>query len=406
LADRFATSDGGEYYVTWGRDGQVLSRSTRAPDVPPPQRPANLMRDPVGPPSPREPHTPQVRQRGDVREAVLFGPFGVNIVVGRSTEPDRRELRRLALLMTTLGGTVLVVGLAGGLVLAGRVIRPIQAITAAAESVDAANLSRRIAVHDSKSELGGLAAVLNNTFGRLEAAFAQQSRFIADASHELRTPLAVMHSSLQLALSRDRSAEEYKKTVLTCQRASTRMKDLIDSLLLLAGADAGRLTLDRRPIALSHIVAGAIDMMTPIAAAKGVTIESHLNDVVIDGDATRIDQVITNLLSNAVRYNREGGRVTVSLTRQDDAALLSVADTGVGISAEHQPHVFDRFYRVDAARSRAEGGSGLGLAIVQSIIVAHGGSIGVSSRAGEGTIFSVRLPAMPTPLTQTSGAAS
>ena len=400
LVERFAETAGeGDYFVLWGRFGELLGRSANAPELQmpgpadkrgPDGRPDD--RDDDGRPRQRDPEPTALRWRDGYREAVVRGPFMVQAVVGHSVRTEVDDLRRLGWLMIGTGGGVLAIGLAGGLALASRVTRPIANITAAAEAVTATSLSRRIDVSDTESELGRLAAVLNGTFARLESAFAQQVRFTADASHELRTPLAVVHSAVQLALSKDRSAESYRTTLQTVQRASTRMKELVDSLLLLAGVDAGRLTLDRAPVDLAARVEETAEMLMPLAAEKGVTIEVAADVVTAIADATRINQVLTNLISNAVRYNRPGGSVRVTLRREGDDAVIDVADTGVGIAAEHQVYLFDRFYRVDPARSRAEGGSGLGLAIVRGIVAAHGGSVTFRSTPGEGTTFTLRLP--------------
>jgi len=262
----------------------------------------------------------------------------------------------------------------------------------AAQQISASNLSRRIDARGTQSELGTLAAVLNDTVARLEAAFQRQVRFTADASHELRTPLAVIHTNVQLALSRERSAAEYRKMLETCLRASNRMKNLVDSLLMLARTDAGQLVLQCSTSDLHNVVAECIAMVAPLAEEKRVTVESDLHSVCVSADSSQIAQVVINLLTNAIRYNREGGRVQVSATTICQHAVLVIADTGVGIPPEGLPHVFERFYRADAARSRDDGGSGLGLAICKTIVEAHGGTIVAHSAAGGGATFTVRLP--------------
>lgn len=371
------------YYTVWGYDGRVLKASTNAGAVP---APGSTF------PGPPKPEPPRIRQRGELREAYGYGPFGLRVLVGRSMRPDQASLHRLAFLLVAVGAGVLVVGLAGGWLVSLRAVRPIKAITAVAQEISASNLSRRIDVAGTQSELGTLAMVLNDTFARLEAAFQQQVRFTADASHELRTPLAVIHTHAQLALSRDRSAEEYRRMFETCLRASDRMKNLVDSLLLLARADAGRLSLNRSEFDLRDIVEECVEMVAPLAAKKNVTVEVDLQSVRLTADATRVAQVVTNLLTNAIRYNREGGRARVSVGLSGSDAVLRVTDTGVGIPAESQPHLFERFYRVDAARNREDGGSGLGLAICKSIAEAHGGTITFQSEPGHGATFVVRLP--------------
>lgn len=389
LAPRFSSGQSrADYYVIWNREGRIM-RTSHADVAPTLSYPGTL---PQWYPHPRAPSPPQIRKRGEFHEAYVNGPLGTRILLGMSVRPVQLELRRLAFLLSAIGCGVLVIGLMGGWIVSLRVLRPIQAITAVAQDISASNLSRRIEAAEIQSELGSLAGVLNEMFARLDAAFQHQVRFTADASHELRTPLSVIHTHVQLALSRDRSADEYRKTLETCLRASSRMKDLVDSLLLLAGADAGRLTLKREVMDLRTIVEGCVAMVAPLAEAKHVGIEADLCSAELIADASRLAQVTTNLLTNAIRYNRSEGRVQVALAINGPHALLTIADTGVGIPAENQPHVFERFYRVDKARSREEGGSGLGLAICKTIVEAHHGTITFHSELGRGTTFEVRLP--------------
>jgi len=342
------------------------------------------------------------RQWADVREAVLTTPLGTQIIAGRSVRREQDQLNRLVLLLAGTGAGVLAFGLAGGWFLSRRVVRPIGVMSAAAESLSATHLSGRIQVDRVPSELGLLAQVLNAAFARLESAFLQQARFTADASHELRTPLSVIHSHAELALSRERSNEEYRQTLATCLKVSGRMRSLVESLLLLARADAGGLELAPRPFDLREVVQDCVDLLTPLAQQIGIDLQMALDPVEVNGDPSRIAQVVTNLISNAIRYNHAGGMVQVStewahstsLGQAGGTAVLTVADTGMGIAPEDQPRVFERFFRADKARSRKVGGSGLGLAICKSIVDAHGGSIAFSSLHGQRTTFVVRLPAM------------
>lgn len=386
MAHRFGDiNTDGLYFIGWGMFNEVLRTSVSPEAAESIPRPTPL--DEFSRSAP-----PGIRQRGNFREAYVYGPLTTRVVVGRSVVHEQAAMRNLALLLVLIGAVVLVVGLAGGWMVAHRAVRPIEAITEAAQHISASNLSRRIDVGGTHSELGNLATVLNDMFGRLDASFQQQVRFTADASHELRTPLSVIHTHAQLALSKDRSAEEYRNTINTCLRASTRMKELVDSLLLLAGADAGSLKIDRQPFALHEAVEECVAMVTPLAAEKKVTVESDLSPVELKADRSRISQVVMNLLSNAIRYNREGGSVRVSVKADGNDAIISIADTGMGIPPEHLPHLFERFYRVDVARSREVGGSGLGLSICKSIVDAHQGQISVTSQAEKGTVFTVRLP--------------
>jgi len=231
---------------------------------------------------------------------------------------------------------------------------------------------------------------LNSTFARLETAFAQQRQFTADAAHELRTPVSVVLTQTQTALQRERNAPEYRETVEACQRSAQRMRRLIESLLELARLDAGQEQMKRLKFDLSQTARDCVELVRPLATARGVTIHGDLPPVEGHGDAERLAQVITNLLTNAIQYNRANGEVRIGLKSQGGMVLLAVSDTGPGIPGEDLPHIFKRFYRADPSRS--SGQTGLGLAISKAIVEAHGGTIEVSSRPGAGTTFTIRLP--------------
>jgi heavy metal sensor kinase len=324
---------------------------------------------------------------------ILFTPPGECILAGSDLSAEMAEMRRSAWLLFAAGGCVLLLGLAGGWWLSTRAIRPIQDISATASRISAGDLSQRIPAADADNELGQLAGVLNSTFARLDAAFAQQARFTSDAAHELRTPVSVILTQTQATLNRERSAAEYRETVEACQRAAQRMRRLTESLLALARLDAGGETLRREPFNLADEAQACVELVRPLAAAKGVAIHTDPGAAECAGDADRMAQVITNLLSNAIQYNREGGEVRVATRCANGWSELVVADTGVGISKEDLPHLFERFYRADKSRSRADGRTGLGLAIAKSIVEAHGGTLEVSSVPEAGTTFTVRLPA-------------
>jgi heavy metal sensor kinase len=371
------------YYVVWVRDGRELSRSASAPDeVPRPERAAAVT-------------APAVRTRGVLREACQFTPPGECLLVGRSITPELARLHDLALWLAGLGATVLVFGLAGGWWLATRAIRPIAAISATASRISAGNLAERISVAGTDNELGRLTGVLNSTFARLDAAFAQQKQFTSDAAHELRTPVTVMLTQTQSALARERPAAEYRETLEACQRAAQRMRRLIESLLELARLDAGQEPMKREPFDLARAARESVELVRPLAAERGIAIHTDLAALACQGDAERVSQVITNLLSNAIHYNRDRGEVRLCARAEDGVAVLTVTDTGEGIAAEDLPHVFERFYRADKSRARANGRTGLGLAICQAIVEAHGGAIAVASERGVGAIFTVRLPLDP-----------
>jgi signal transduction histidine kinase len=272
-------------------------------------------------------------------------------------------MRRLAYGFLSAGAGVLALGLAGGWWLASRAIRPIDAISATAARIAAGDLSQRIDTTGTDNELGRLAGVLNATFARLEAAFAQQARFTSDASHELRTPLAVMLSQTQTALARERPVQEYREALEACQRAAQRMRRLSESLLDLARLDSGDERMARTPLDLARVAREAGELLAPLFEERAVGLVSDLPAARCRGDAERIGQVVTNLLKNAIDFGRPGGEVRLAARTEADEVVLTVSDTGVGIRPEDLPHVFERFYRADASRRGGDGRTGLGLAI-------------------------------------------
>ena len=368
------------YLAVWVRDGKLFKQSTNAPaNLSCPERLAS------GGPM-------HARMRATFREAYHFNDFGDCVLAGRSLTAFSSALRRFAGLLLAAGGVVLALGLGGGWWLAGRAIRPLDQISAAASRISAGNLSERINVAEADNELGRLAGVLNSTFARLEAAFAQQTQFTADASHDLRTPLAVIISEAQTALARERSAADYRETIEGCLGTAQQMRRLTESLLELARFDAGQESMKREPFDLSRVARECIELVRPLADRRGIKLDCDLAAVQCLGDAERLSQVVTNLLTNAIQFNRDQGKIRVSLAANDSSALFQVADTGEGIPAEDLPHIFERFYRADKSRSRAEGRNGLGLAICKAIVDAHGGSLEVASQVGAGSTFTVKLP--------------
>ena len=406
------TDTNGFYFVLWRRDGFMLASSTNAPNrqfqdgEDEQQQGVNTM--PVPKDTEKSPPRDVVslsakvsrgmedsmalQMRGTFREVEVQTPPGEKILVGRSIAPEMRELHLAAWELSGVGGIVLFFGLAGGWWMAGRAIRPIQDISSAAAKISAGDLSQRINMAETESELGKLAAVLNSTFARLETSFAQQQQFTSDAAHELRTPVTVMLTQTQMALNRQRSEAEYRETLGACQRSAQRMRRLIESLLELARLDAGQEQLKHMSFDCAATVNECVESIRPLADERGVALITELTPLNCVGDPERIGQVITNLLTNAIQYNRIGGQVRVGLKKENGLGTLTVSDTGIGIPAVDLPHVFERFYRGDKARTASNGHSGLGLAICKAIIEAHGGTIDVSSEPDRGTTFTVRLP--------------
>lgn len=370
------------YFAIWLGNGTLLKKSADTLNVPSPGEPL----------APELAERVRVRQRGSLREVIVMGPARSQVLVGQSIEPVLADLDRLLGQLAVTGFGVIGIGLVGGWWLARRIIQPIEAMSTTAASISAANLSRRIATADVDNELSRLGEILNAMFARLENAFEQQVRFTADASHELRTPLSILLSHTELALSRPRSEPEYRETLQTCLRAAQRMRHLVDDLLMLARADAGKLELRSERLDLHRLAAETAAFLQPLAAERGIRVAVAGTTAWLQGDPDRLARVATNLINNAIHYNRPNGSVTASVAAAGADVVLTVADTGVGIAEADRHHIFERFYRVDKARSRESGGNGLGLAICKSIVEAHGGTIAVASELGKGTTFTVRLP--------------
>jgi heavy metal sensor kinase len=335
--------------------------------------------------------SPGLHTAGNARELARKGPGGTSVLVGRSIAAERARLNSLLALVIGVGLLVVGLGVAGGSWLARRTLAPVSALADAAAAVTERDLSARLDERHAPEELRGLARAFNATLDRLEAAFARQARFTADASHELRTPVAILRAQVETALKGERAASEYRSTLEACGRAADRMAGLTESLLALARADAGERPA-AGPVALDALVREGADLLRPSARAAGVELRCSVEPATVVGDARLLSEVLSNLVTNGFRYNRPGGRVDVTLGRENGEAVLRVRDTGVGIPTDALPHVFERFYRVDAARSRAHGGSGLGLSIVRWIVEAHKGTVEVLSEPDVGSTFTVRLP--------------
>jgi heavy metal sensor kinase len=313
--------------------------------------------------------------------------------VARSEGEVDAALHQLALLMALAVPLTLLLASAGGLFLAGRALNPIDRITRAAAAISADDLSRRLDLRGSRDEVGRLAATFDRMLDGLDRAFRRQRQFTADASHELRTPLTMLTSQIDVALERRRSPEEYEQLLRSLREDAARLSQLLGELLTLARADAGQQLLTREPLDLGELVRSVVPAMQPLADQRGVRLTEQIRaQAPVLGDQTRLSQLVINLVDNGLRYTPAGGSVEVEVGQEGAWATLRVRDTGVGIAAEHLPRVFERFYRADPARSRADGGAGLGLAICRWIVEAHGGTIAVDSQLQHGSTFSVRLP--------------
>jgi heavy metal sensor kinase len=328
---------------------------------------------------------------------IMEGKIEHALQVGASLVPLQIMLTRLLWVLIIMSVTVL--GLTGvaGMYLARQALRQVDRITDAIQGVVGQSLNQRLTIGSPNDEFSRLTFVLNQMLERLEGSFQSQQRFVADASHELRSPMATLQIALELALRRPRSQEEYRVSTQSALQDVERISGLINSLLLLSRADSGHLMMDREPLHLKPLLHQLVEQYQEKARANGITLECSLQDVIVLGDEPCLRQLVANLLDNAMRYTPEQGVISLAECLQNDTVQISVKDTGIGIPAEHLPHLFDRFYRVDKERSRQDGGSGLGLAICQAIVDFHDGELVVNSSIGEGSTFTVILPAYRPP---------
>lgn len=314
------------------------------------------------------------------------------LLVARPTTDIETALELLLRILLIAIPLTLVISGGGGVFLARRALKPVANMTDTALEIEENDLSRRINI-TTKDELGRLGTTLNQMIERLEKAFGRQKQFTGDASHELRAPLAVIQAESTLALQKVRKAGEYRKCIETISEEADHMSGIINQLLVLARADAGKEHLRFENVELAGFVRETCSDMEILCQEKKLGLAlGMVGKSIIKGDKKSLRRLITNLLSNAIRYTPPGGSITVSLRKKAGMAFLTVEDTGIGIPTNDLPFIFERFYRVDKARSRSEGGSGLGLAICKHIAEIHGGTIEVKSEAGKGSAFHVKLP--------------
>ncbi|MCC6791491.1 MAG: HAMP domain-containing protein [Thermomicrobiales bacterium] len=314
------------------------------------------------------------------------------IFVAMPLGPLESDLLRLRVLLVAvvLGTTTLAAGI--GWFLAAKAMQPVDRMTRAAQAIGgAADLSERVPVPQQHDEIGRLALTFNQMLGRLQQAFATQRQFLADASHELRSPLTAIRANVEtVRRGVDTDPADRDETLRIVEREVDRMGRLVDDLLTLARADAGQEPLRER-LSLDELLLEVYHQQRALAGRVRLIV-GEFEPVEIDGDPDRIKQLLLNLIDNALRHTPVGGTVTLDLTHTDHEARIRVRDTGAGIAPEHLPHIFERFYRIDSARSREAGGTGLGLAISREIAETHGGRIEVESTLGAGTTFTVILP--------------
>ncbi len=330
--------------------------------------------------------------RAMVREMTASGQT-YRIQVAAPMDDFYDAMDRFKWMILLLSPVVAVLASGGGYWLSSRALRPVDRITRAAQEINSNNLAKRLDVAQTGDELQRLSETLNSMLGRLESSFNRITQFTADASHELRTPLALMRTTTEVSLRTSQTAAEYREAQQEVLSELEKTSSLVEKLMLLARADAGVESLQRVPVNVAECLRDACKDGKVLAEAKQLEFVDHIDaqKLFIQGDSHALHRLFLILIDNAVKYTPPGGSVTVSLTGSNGSVITEFRDTGIGISAEDLPHIFERFYRADKARSREFDGVGLGLSIARWVAEAHRGSIEVQSTS-DGSVFRVRLP--------------
>ena len=358
--------------------------------------------DPLAvPPAALSPRPVNVRkQRLPDGRTLLIGSYrtaaprgGVYVVeVGASPIPIETMLDHLLLLLGLGLPVVIIIAVSGGYLLVRRALAPVDRIAGKAEVITQHNLSERLPVAHTGDELERLSIALNHMITRLDDAFQNSKRFVADASHELRTPLTILRAELENLVRTAQLSTEHRDRLGSLLEEVERLTKIVERLFALSRLDAGEAQTEWVPFDLGELAETTADQMALLAEDKKIVISCDApRRTMVEGDRARLKQVVVNLLGNAIQYTPEGGAVHLKVEAASDHVVLEISDTGIGIPAEAVPHVFNRFFRVDKTRPR-EGGAGLGLAIVKSICNAHGGTVEVESAVGRGSRFRVTLP--------------
>jgi two-component system OmpR family sensor kinase len=336
------------------------------------------------------------RHRLALRRATI-PPFDVEyvIVAGTSLEPTDEELESLRAILVYVVPLSLVVAGIGGWFLAARSLSPVVGMADRARKIGVENISERLPVANPRDELGLLAATFNDLLARLEASLVLQRQFMADASHELRTPVTTARTAASVALQQpSRDEADYRETLALVEQEMVRLSRIVDDMFTLARADAGSYPVRPMPMYLDEVVDEAVRALQVVASTRRIAIVTNvLHPAPFTGDEDLIRRLIINILDNAVRYAPADGGVRVALDQAGRTYAISVSDDGPGIPADIQPRIFERFYRVDAARARGDGGAGLGLALARWIAQVHGGDVVLAASSRLGSTFVITLPA-------------
>lgn len=315
------------------------------------------------------------------------------VQVGASMKLSAETLDKVLLVFAVSIPLSLLLWSLGGWFLAGRALKPVDIITRSAQKITAENLGLRLEVANPRDEIGRLAETFNDTLERLENAFTRIRQFSADVSHELRTPLTILRGETEVGLRWAKEPEEFRELFQSNLEEINRMSKIIECLLDLSRAEEGGMRLELAEVDLADVLEGLVQQARLIDPGKGLRIGFAAEEpVVVRGDWLKLRQVFMNLIDNAVKYTPAGGEISVALDTNGGLARVAVIDSGAGIPAADLSHIFERFYRVDKARNRADGGVGLGLSLARTFIEAHGGRIEVVSEIDKGSVFTVYLP--------------
>jgi heavy metal sensor kinase len=363
------------------------------------------------PPWPARPETARTAPLSEGREMLVTCrtiqvPGGARYLIetGALMDDVQSDLRQWLIFLAVGLPVVAVLAMFGGYWLVKRALAPVDRIAASAERIGSHNLSERLPVARTGDELERLSVALNHMIERLEEAFQHSRRFVADASHELRTPLTVLRGELESLAQAPRPGLEWRERIGSALEEVERLVNIVEGLFAISRLDTGEAQAEWVKFDLARLAAATTDQMSLLAEDKNIALNCvAAKEVWVEGDRARMKQVVVNLLDNAIKYTPQGGKVALTVSSQDSKALLEVVDNGVGIPSEALPRVFERFYRVDQARSREQGGAGLGLSIAKSICTAHHGRVEAFSAPQQGSVFRVELPLASAPANKSNG---
>jgi heavy metal sensor kinase len=315
------------------------------------------------------------------------------VAIGRSMADNKRVIDRFTQTYAVAVPILILFGCMLGWMLAGRALKPVTEVAGAAQRISGSNLSLRIPTRGTGDELDFLTVTFNRMIDRLEASLRQARQFSTDVSHELRTPITALRGQLEVALLNAKDVEQLREAIIGSLDDIERLSQIVRALLLLSQAESGQLTLQKVRTDVVAAILGILEQYQFVAEENGVRLSSDLPpECHADVDRVQFERLISNLLSNALKYTPSGGKVHLRLRSCDGLVHIEVGDTGIGIPAEHLPHIFERFYRVSSSHALTQRGMGLGLSFVAWIVKAHGGRIDVSSETGKGSKFSVYVP--------------